>query len=113
MSRSARWPDVARLVARSQRECAAFDPARDDPQRCLEVGVEPLVSLYIEVCRANDDALSPGEQSLLDRALDDWLSQYAASQGVHHSGWFTVHELAVAYAADGDLRSTVDDLLEL
>ncbi|WP_139246608.1 hypothetical protein [Halogranum amylolyticum] len=113
MSRSARWPIVARLVERTQRECASFDPARDDPRQCLTAGVEPIVSLYIEVRRASDDALSPVEQSLLDRALDDWLSQYAASQGVHHSGRFTVHELAVAYAADGDLRSTVDDLLDL
>lgn len=104
---------MARLVARSQRECVAFDPDRDDPRRCLTTGVEPIVSLYIEVRRATDDTLSPVEQSLLDRALDDWLSQYAASHGVHHSGRFTVHELAVAYAADGDLRSTVDDLLGL
>jgi hypothetical protein len=113
MSRSAQWSAVARLVEQSQRECAAFDPEHDDPRRCLAEGVEPIVSLYIDARRTNDDALSPVELSLLERALNDWLSQYAASNDVSFHAHFTVHETAVAYAVDGELRSTVDDLLGL
>ena len=113
MSRSTLWSDVARLVEQSRRECDAFNPDQDDPRRCLTVGVEPIVSLYIEARRAGEDTLTPVEQSLLERALNDWLAQYAASHGASFHAHFTVHEMAVAYAADGDLRSTVDDLLGL
>ncbi|SFL48756.1 hypothetical protein SAMN04487950_3931 [Halogranum rubrum] len=104
---------MARLVEQSRRECAAFDPATDDPQRCLTRGIQPIVALYVEVRQADDDALSPVEQSLLERALNDWLSLYAAGHDAAFHAHFTVHELAVAYAAHGELRATVDDLLGL
>lgn len=110
MSRSAHWSAVARLVARSHRQCEEFDPETDDPERCLSVGVEPIVSLYVEVRRSDHGPLSPIEQSLLERALNDWLSLYAASHETSFHAHFTVHEMAVAYAT-GELRQTVDGLL--
>jgi hypothetical protein len=111
MSRSAQWPAVARLVEESQRRCEAFDPDHDDPRRCLSDGIEPIVALYIDSRRTADETLSPVEQSLLERALNDWLAQYAASHQLPFHAHFTVHEMAVAYATDGELEATVDDLL--
>ncbi|SDM81006.1 hypothetical protein SAMN04487949_2664 [Halogranum gelatinilyticum] len=113
MSRSGHWPEVARLVDRSQQDAEEFDPETGDPERCLSAGVEPIVELYIDVRKTDGERLTPVEQSLLERALNDWLSLYAACHDAPFHAHFTVHEMAVAYAGNGDLRSTVGELLDV
>lgn len=113
MSRSDHWPAVAQLVAQSQQDAEDFDPESDDTDRCFSDGLEPIVELYIDVRQAEHERLTPVEQSLLERALNDWLSLYAACHDVSFNAHFTVHEMAVAYAADGELRPTVDQLLAI
>lgn len=111
MSRSSHWPAVATLVDTSQQTAEQFDPGTDDPEQCLSAGIEPIVELYIDVRQAENERLTPVEQSLLERALNDWLSLYADCHDVPFHAHFTVHEMAVAYAGNGDLPSTVDELL--
>lgn len=112
MSRSTHWSSVARLVKDSHRACEEFNLERNEAYECLSAGVQPIVALYIEVRRSAHNHLSPVEQSLLERALNDWLSLYAACHDATFDAHFTVHEMAVAYAA-GELETTVDELLDL
>lgn len=111
MNRSTRWREITTLVQRSHRQCDAFDPETDDPERCLRDGVEPIVSLYVEVHCDADDELCEVEQSLLERALNDWLSLYAACHGAALQSHVTVHEMAVASVGEGDVRTLADELL--
>lgn len=112
MSRSKYWEEVRSVVRQSRLNFDGFDPDRDDPTRCVEAGVRPIVSLYVQA-RRDGAALSDVERSLLSGVLNDWLSAYARAHGVATGADFTVHEVAMAYARDDSLESAMRRLLGL
>jgi hypothetical protein len=112
MSRSKYWEEVRSVVRQSRLNLDAVDPDRDDPSRCLETGVRPIVSLYVRV-RRDGGSLSDVERSLLDGELNDWLSMYARVRGTARDVDVTVHEVAMAYARDESLERAIGRLLDL
>jgi len=112
MSRSAYWEEVRRVVEQSRRRSHRFDPDAHHHEVCVEHGVRPVVSLYIEA-RRHDTVLSDVECSLLSSVLNDWLTLYAQAQGVHLDAEFTVHEVALAYVEGESLHRTVRSLTDV
>ena len=110
MSRSNHWRDVASVAETTRTECEAFDPATGDAAACIDAGVAPIVSLYVRV-RREGGRLSPVERSLLEGALTDWLTAFAACHDVSFGGGFTVREVALAWNANGSLGETVEELV--
>ncbi|UIO98943.1 hypothetical protein Hbl1158_10390 [Halobaculum sp. CBA1158] len=112
VSRSPRFQEVTGLAEASRRKCRRFDPD-DDPAADAVAGVRPLVRVYVE-CRRDGVELSAVERSLLAGAINDWLRAYAAARDLppFDGTAFSVHEVAMEYARVGDLRATLDRLLE-
>lgn len=110
MSRSGNWRDVASVAEATRTECERFDPETGDAATCITEGVAPIVSLFVRV-RRQGEVLSPVERSLLEGALTDWLTAYAACHDVPFSGGFTVREVALAWTRNGSLRETVRELV--
>lgn len=110
MSRSNYWRDVASVAEATRQECDSFDPETGDPGTCIDTGIAPIVSLYVRV-RRDGAQLSAVERSLLEGALADWLSAFAACHDVPFDGGYTVREVALAWTDNGSLRETVRGLV--
>lgn len=110
MSRSEYWRDVASVAESTRQECDSFDTETGDPATCIQEGIAPIVALYIRV-RQEGEQLSDVERSLLEGALTDWLTAFAACHDVPFDGGFTVREIALAWTANGSLRETVRELV--
>jgi hypothetical protein len=112
MSRSSYWEEVRAVVAQSRRARDRFDPDEDARSDCIERGVRPIVALYLRARRDGTD-LTDVECSLLSSLLNDWLSLYAETVGVHLDADFTVHEVSMTYAGADSLYRTISDLTNL
>jgi hypothetical protein len=108
---SAHWERVRTLASESRRDRESFDPPAEPPdeeqaKRYLVEGVGPAVSVYVEGRTGGSNAaFSDVELSLLERALNDWLTLYARCYGVELDADFSVREAATALL---DTRNVVD-----
>jgi hypothetical protein len=108
---SARWERVRTLASESRRVRESCDPPAEPPdeeqaKRYLVEGVGPAVSVYVEGRTGGSNAaFSDVELSLLERALNDWLTLYARCYGVELDADFSVREAATALL---DTRNVVD-----
>jgi hypothetical protein len=111
--RSQVWEEVAVLTEESRSEQAAFDPETGTPAECIESGIAPIVRLYVHACREGVD-LSAVERSLLEGVLNDWLRSYADMRGYpsFEGTGFSLHEVAMEFAAAGDVEAAVERLFD-
>lgn len=109
--RSVRWRAVSTLAESSRRDCRSFDPDASSPADAISAGVDPLLTEYVRCCREGV-RLSAVERSLLEGALNDWLRAYASARGLptFEGTAFSVHELALEYAREGDTADAVEQL---
>ena len=109
--RSSRWRAVTTLAESSRRACRVFDPEDASPADAVADGIDPLLTEYVRCCR-DGVRLSAVERSLLEGALNDWLRAYATARGLpaFEGTAFSVHELAIEYARQGDVTAAVEHL---
>ncbi|WP_232687280.1 hypothetical protein [Halobacterium zhouii] len=110
-SHSAHWERVRALAEESRRDRESFDPPTEPPdeeqaKRYLVEGVGPAVSVYVEGRTGGSNAaFSDVELSLLERAMNDWLTLYTRCYGVELDADFSIREAATALL---DTRNVVD-----
>jgi len=110
--RSEHWDRVSAVVERTRRNLERYDPESEPAARCVDDGLAPIVSAYVEASQA-DGELAPVERALLKSALNDWLVAYAAARGAAFDGRYTVHEFAVNCSDHGGVRAAADAILGL
>lgn len=111
-ARSAAWSEVRAVAESARQSLESFDPESDPPSVPVEKGVGPIISVYVEL-RREEQELTEVERSLLAGLLNDWLGAYAACHGVGFEGSYTVREVALRYAEHGSLQETVRELVDL
>jgi hypothetical protein len=96
--------------ARTERDSFDSPPVEAAEERALECareGVGPVVALYIEARTAAWDVeFSPEELRLLHRALNDWLTMYAACYGVDVDPDVTIRTAAEVLLETHNVRDT-------
>ncbi len=103
---------IATLADRAHRDREAFEPPTEPPDEeravaFLRDGAGPAVGLYIEAHTGDEPArLSPTELSLLERAMNDWLTLYARCYGASIDADFTVREAAELLLDTHDITDT-------
>lgn len=105
------WDEVAAVVRQSRRRLGRFDPAVDSRRVACREGVAPIVELYVAV-RRRGSALSDVERSLLSGALNDWLDAYGHCVDRSLDAEFSLHEVALTYAHEGDVVNAVTVLVD-
>jgi hypothetical protein len=107
------------LADRAQRDRATFEPPASQPDEeqameYLRSGLGPTVGLYIEA-RTEDEPVrfSSVEMSLLEQAMNDWLSLYAQCYKVSLDADFTVRETAELLIETNNIRDTAQLLTQI
>lgn len=109
---------IATLADRAHRDRETFEPPTEPPDEeramaFLQDGVGPAVGLYIEARTADEPVrFSPIELSLLEQAMNDWLTLYAQCYDVSIDADFTVREAAELLLDTHDIKDTVQLLTQ-
>lgn len=110
---------ITTLADRARRDRTTFKPPTDPPDEekafeFLQDGVGPAVGLYIETHTTDAPArFSRAELSLLERALNDWLTLYARCYDASIDADFTVREAAELLLDTHDIKDTAQLLTRI
>lgn len=99
MTRTEYWDEIARLADEANRAREAFSPPEEPPDRerameFLREGVGPAVMVYVDARTGEWVRFSDIEHSLLERAMNDYLTLYARCFGEQIDAEFSVREAA-------------------
>lgn len=118
--KTSRYRDrIFALADRARSDHEAFEPPVSPPDEeqameYLRSGLGPTVGLYIEARTADDPVrFSPVEMSLLEQALNDWLSLYAQCYEVPLDAEFTVRETAELLVETHNIKDTAQLLTQI
>ena len=108
---SEHWDHVAELADRARRDVEGFVEPETPPddERALAYlrdGVAEVVSVYIEGRTGEYADFSDVEVTLMERAVNDWLTLYARCYGTEIEAAFTVREVAKTALDTHNLRDT-------
>lgn len=110
---------IATVADRAHRDRKTFEPPTDPPDEeqaigFLRDGVGPVVGLYIEAHTTDGPArFSAAELSLLERAMNDWLTLYARCYDASINADFTVREAAELLLDTHDITDTAQLLTQI
>lgn len=103
---------IFELADRARHDREAFEPPASPPDEArameyLRSGLGPTIGLYIEA-RAGDEQVrfSSVEMSLLEQAMNDWLSLYAQCYETPLDADFTVREAAELLIETHNIKDT-------
>jgi ABC-type uncharacterized transport system involved in gliding motility auxiliary subunit len=107
------------LADRARHDHEEFVPPQSPPDEekameYLRSGLGPTIGLYIEA-RAGDELVrfSSVEMSLLEQAMNDWLSLYAQCYETPLEAEFTVREAAELLIETHNIRDTAQLLTQI
>jgi hypothetical protein len=110
---------IFELADRARNDREAFEPPSSPPDEeramgYLRSGFGPTIGLYIEA-RASDEPVrfSSVEMSLLEQAMNDWLSLYAQCYETPLDAEFTVREAAELLVDTHNIKDTAQLLTQI
>jgi hypothetical protein len=110
---------IFELADRARNDRESFEPPSSPPDEeramgYLRSGFGPTIGLYIE-SRAGDESVrfSSVEMSLLEQAMNDWLSLYAQCYETPLDAEFTVREAAELLVDTHNIKDTAQLLTQI
>ena len=119
MTHTEYWEEISELAQRAGEAVESFSPPEELPaetvaMRFLREGVGPAIMVYVDARTGGEWTRFPAvEHSLLERALNDFLSLYARCYGYEVDCQFTVREAAELLLATHNVKDTAQQLTKV